>query len=141
MIILNTITCKFLIHTYLYNMKTVKNEYYMKVIIIPYFVDTVADKSDKIEFDESHIGKYCIVQYDGKPYPGLIQAVDENEVEVNAMRTVGDNRFYWPHPVQDVLWYSAENVLRIIPEPQKVGSRHMQIQKHIWDEIKEQLCL
>lgn len=31
-------------------------------------------------FDETMKGTYCVVTYDGKPYPGIVQDVDDTEV-------------------------------------------------------------
>ena len=86
------------------------------------------------------VWKFCVVTYDNKPYPGIVQDIDDAEVEVNVMHSVGPNRFFWPL-IQDVLWYHQENFVTLIPEPVKVGSRHLQIEPSIWEEIKVHLNL
>ncbi|XP_069136746.1 uncharacterized protein [Argopecten irradians] len=42
--------------------------------------------------------KYCVMRYDGRPYPRIILDVDEEEeeVEVKVMHCVGVNRFFGP---------------------------------------------
>lgn len=52
-------------------------------------------------FDESFKGQFCVVTYDGKPYPGIVQEVDDSEISVNVMHSVGLNKFFWPR-AQDV---------------------------------------
>ncbi|WAR19055.1 hypothetical protein MAR_000893 [Mya arenaria] len=66
---------------------------------------------DQIEdMDERLVGRYCIIDYDGLPYPGLILDVDEEGAEVSAMFRIGANRFYWPLE-EDRLWYGRENIV------------------------------
>ena len=59
------------------------------------------DVKSNTEFNDSLNGKHCVVTYDGRPFPGIIQDVDgnEHEVEVNVMHSVGDNRFFWPSAI------------------------------------------
>ena len=67
--------------------------------------------------------------YNGKPYPGLIEDVyvEGLEVSVQFMHRVGKpletSSFFWPRSVKDVCWYRMDDVLAIIPEPKKEG-RH-----------------
>ena len=46
------------------------------------------------EFDESLKGKYSVVTYDGLPYPGIINYVENGEIEVMVMYRVGDNNTF-----------------------------------------------
>ena len=45
------------------------------------------------------LGQYVLVQYEEKPYPGIVVDVDESEVHVESMHRVGrsleDCSFYW----------------------------------------------
>lgn len=93
-----------------------------------------------VALDEALQGKHCVVQYDGKPYPGIIQGIDDQELEVNVMHSVGENRFFWPR-MQDVLWYSTANLITLISPPAKIGSRHHQIETVMWERIKKHLDL
>ena len=98
--------------------------------------------------DATAVGKYCIVTYDGKPYPGRILSFDENDVEVDCMHSVpnrfelASNVFYWPKPIKDICFYSSENVVALIPEPCQVSdrgraSRHFCVDASIWEEMKQ----
>lgn len=49
------------------------------------------------------IGKWCVVNYDGLPYPGIVHDVDEGELEVKVMHKVGNNRYFWPDR-DDIVW-------------------------------------
>ncbi|CAC5383317.1 unnamed protein product [Mytilus coruscus] len=88
--------------------------------------------------DQSVIGKWCIVTYDNKPYPGIIQDIDANECEVEVMHRIGENRFYWPM-VQDIVWYHHSNFVTLIDSPTKVGSRHYEVDKKVWKRVKDDL--
>ena len=90
------------------------------------------------EFDESLKGKYCVLTYDGLPYPGIINYVDDGEIEVMVMHRVGDNRYFWPLR-DDCLWYSRENFVTVIPVPNLVAKRHHEIEKQIYNIIKDKL--
>ncbi|XP_053375375.1 uncharacterized protein LOC128547264 [Mercenaria mercenaria] len=46
-----------------------------------------------LDIDNSHIGQYCVVSYDGRPYPGIIQDVDTTDFELNVVHFVGENLF------------------------------------------------
>ena len=63
--------------------------------------------------NEALISRYCVVLYDNKPYPGIIQDVGEDEVEVKAMHSIGRNRFFWPM-LYDVLWYSQSQIVTLL---------------------------
>ena len=49
------------------------------------------------------VGQYCCD--DGKAYPGIISNIDESDVEVQCMLSVGENRFFWPDKRGDICWY------------------------------------
>jgi hypothetical protein len=78
---------------------------------------------EQVEIEPDLMKKFVIVQYDSKFYPGLVTDIDENDVQIKCMHKIGDNRFFWPHR-DDVCWYAASEVKAVIPEPQKVTSRH-----------------
>lgn len=84
------------------------------------------------------IGKWCIVQYDGCLYPGIIQDVDtEGCAFVKTMNCIGrtsSNRFFWPS-TDDVLWYQPQDVLGLVPEPQPVTKRHMMLPVNVWEKL------
>ena len=92
-----------------------------------------------VVYSEELLGKWCIVKYDQKPFPGMIQDLDETDVFVQCMHRVGHNRFFWPEPIQDTCWYPYTDVLRIVEPPKKVGTRHWQVEPVVWDEIIKSL--
>ena len=80
------------------------------------------------------VGKWCALLYDGRIYPGIIQEVNETPCQVKCMHRVGKNNFFWPLR-DDILWYPFEDMLTIIPPPEKVNSRHVAIATEIWDTL------
>ena len=84
------------------------------------------------------IGKFCLVRYEGAAYPGKVLDIDELDVKVKCMCRVGSNRFYWPS-MDDILWYSHEDILCAIPPPQNVTARHVEVDKDIWNKIQNTL--
>ena len=87
--------------------------------------------------DHSLIGKYCIIRYDNGAYPGKIEDLDDTDVQVRCMHKAGQNRFYWCTTVPYICWYSYKDVLSLIDEPSKVGSRHVQVDPAMWDLIMQ----
>ena len=94
------------------------------------------------------IGRFCVVRYDNKPYPGRILEVGEADVTVECMHHIGgkgdSNRFFWPQKIKDICEYTFENVLSLIPEPQKIGDHgrtysHFRVLPEIWTKV-EQIC-
>lgn len=85
--------------------------------------------------------------YQANTYPGIVTDIDDMDIEVKCMNSVGVNRFYWPqfrddvcwYTIDDVCWYTIDEVLFLIPEPEKVGSRHVQGQPHPWTLIQQYL--
>ena len=87
------------------------------------------------DVNEELIGKWCVVLYDNDPYPGIIQDVDtESCALVKTMHSVGANRFYWPMK-DDVIWYTQESVVGLVPEPKPVTARHMKLMDSVWKEL------
>ena len=84
------------------------------------------------------IGKYCIVVYDNRPYPGTILSIEEDDIEVKCMHKVGKNRFFWPSPREDITWYKDDQVLCLIPEPKQFNRRSFMVDSTIWNIIEEQ---
>lgn len=84
--------------------------------------------------DPDMIGQWCVVEYDGLPFPGVILDVDQEEIEVKVLHKVGANRYFWSL-IDDVLWYKYSQVVTLIPEPTHVTKRHLQFRPDIWAEI------
>ncbi|KAK2892368.1 hypothetical protein Q8A67_012356 [Cirrhinus molitorella] len=89
--------------------------------------------------EQHHSGQWCVVQYDDDPYPGIILQVEENNVKVKCMHRNGVNKFFWPTPRDDVNWYSDDQIMCLIPEPQALNKRSVQIDKRFWEFIMSQL--
>lgn len=84
------------------------------------------------------IGQWCVVTYEETIYPDTIQEITETHVQVKCMSKIGraENRFFWSLR-DDVLWYLFEDVLRIIPPPKPVNSRHVEIDQDIWSNLSK----
>lgn len=58
--------------------------------------------------EESLVGNYVVVEYDGIPYPGIILGVDENEldVKVSLISSSGPNTCHFgpPYHTSDVTY-------------------------------------
>ncbi|WAR19946.1 hypothetical protein MAR_001784 [Mya arenaria] len=95
----------------------------------------------KEDMDERLIGRYCIIDYDGLPYPGLILDIDEEGAEVSAMCRIGANRFFWPL-IEDRLWYGKEKIVALLEtEPELVTNRHRKLDDSMWKHICDKLGL
>jgi len=90
---------------------------------------------------DDHVGQYCVVLYDEKPYPGMILDAESGEIKVKCMASLGRNRFIWPTPRDDINWYGGDQVLSMIPEPVEHGTRrkYFAINNEIWDGIEKKL--
>ena len=89
---------------------------------------------EEIQWGPEAIDQLCVVKYDGNLYPGIIKATDELEAQVKCVHRAGENKFFWP-VVDDLIWYTFENVIAFIPLPQPVSSRHLGVQKDIWAKL------
>lgn len=120
--------------------------YIFACIYCQYLVDidnTVVDLLISLgEPDERHVNKWCIVLYDGVPYPGVIVDVDNIDwgIEVKVMHRIGRNRFFWP-TIEDRCWYTESNFVTLINEPHSIGSRHVQVDAAVWACIEKKLNL
>ena len=75
------------------------------------------------------------------PYPGEIQDVQDNEIEVKVMHKIGKNRYFWPM-MDDILYYTQDKLVTLLDsEPQLVTKRHRQICPKVWDEIEKYMNL
>ncbi|WAR22315.1 hypothetical protein MAR_016289 [Mya arenaria] len=74
--------------------------------------------------DESLIGQFCMVLYDGIPYPGKVLDVDESDLHVQVMHKIDiSGPFYQIFAV-------------LSTEPQPVTKRHMKIDDKLFDAIE-----
>ena len=105
----------------------------------PYFGLLTLGSDSETSLDNL-LNKFVIVNYDNTPYPGEVLDIDQadGDVQVKCMHNIGRNRFFWPVR-HDVCWYKYDDILAIIPEPQKVTARHHQVDPKIWEETVTQL--
>ena len=95
--------------------------------------------------DTQLIGQFCVVKYNGKPYPGKILAVDETHVTVSCMHGMGtkydSNRFFWPNKLPDICMYPFADIMSFIPEPERLSNHgptynHFRVNPALWDHIQ-----
>ena len=82
-----------------------------------------------------HIGEWC----DNEAYPGFIMDAEGHSVKVKCMHRNGINKFPWPSPGEDICWYYDWHILCLIPEPQALNKRSVQIEVSAWKYVEEQL--
>ena len=92
------------------------------------YADAAAGLTDEVT---QLLNKWVLVNYDGVVYPGIVQSVEETDVEVKCMSRIGKNRYFWPQ-IEDKIWYIHDDILSTIPQPEKVGSRHVKLAENIW---------
>ncbi|KAL7392517.1 hypothetical protein ABVT39_025857 [Epinephelus coioides] len=77
---------------------------------------------------KENIGLWCIVTYDGEPYPGIILEV-EDVLRVKCMHKNGTNKFYWSSPRDDIHWYPDDQIVCLMREPQPLNKRSVQLER------------
>ncbi|CAB1433774.1 unnamed protein product [Pleuronectes platessa] len=55
----------------------------------------------------------------------------ESAFEVKVMHNIGRNLFYWPR-IEDNIWYTVDKVVTLIPPPENVTQRHVQITPRVF---------
>jgi hypothetical protein len=50
------------------------------------------------------------------------------------MSRIGWNSFFWPAR-HDIIWYSYDSDLTLIPQPSMVTHRHIEIDQNYWSAI------
>jgi len=103
-----------------------------------------------IAHDDSHLlGKYCIIRYNNKPYPGKILEINETDVTVECMHCIGtkydSNRFFWPEKVKDICMYAYEDILTLIPSPERISDhgrsyKHFRVNSSLWHKVQTLLA-
>ncbi|WAR26590.1 hypothetical protein MAR_012294 [Mya arenaria] len=100
-------------------------------VLFPEYVE------QKEDMDERLVGRYCIIDYDGLPYPGLILDIDEEGAEVSAMCRIGAHRFFWPL-IEDRLWYGKEKIVALLEtEPELVTKRHRKLDEYVEAHLRQ----
>ena len=70
-----------------------------------------------------HEGDWCLVKYDEKYYPGIIEQHRNANYLVSVMvSTANRNLWKWPNP-PDCVWYTRQNVVTKLQPPEPVSSR------------------
>lgn len=82
-------------------------------------------------------GDFIAVSYDERQYPGKVLEVDEkeNRVRVSHMIPSGIKAWRWPQK-EDVLWYSNEEIIKIIKPPKAQNNRGLYSVPEVQHEFK-----
>lgn len=54
------------------------------------------------------------------------------------MCSAGRNKFFWPL-IEDKIWYTQDKVITLISSPEKLNSRHVQINPAVFEAVFEKL--
>ena len=74
-------------------------------------------------YSEDLQGRWCVVTYDGTPYPGIIEDADEESMLVCVMLSIGVNTGRYFHPTRkDAIWHAYDKIISLIPESSPVTS-------------------
>ncbi|WAR20726.1 hypothetical protein MAR_014700 [Mya arenaria] len=92
------------------------------------------------EFSVEAVKKWVVGEYDGLPYPGIVQNVDHESVEVKVMHSIGKNRYCWPAR-DDIFKYDFHDVVTEFEGMESVTGRHMQLPFNVWDKVCKKLDL
>ena len=101
----------------------------------------VSQFSDSTDVDtDQYLGKYVLVNFNGRPYPGFVEDVEGSEVKINCMHQLGkmskNNCFFWPRKLTDVSWYDYSDIICVIPEPIPTeNSRHFRVDQSTWKMV------
>lgn len=87
---------------------------------------------------KENIGQWCIVNYDGEPYPGIILEV-EDDVKVKCMHKNGTKKFSWPSPCEGITWYRDDQIVCLMKEPQPLNKGSVQLETTVWDFLEKHL--
>ncbi|CAC5422422.1 unnamed protein product [Mytilus coruscus] len=99
------------------------------------------DNGDNPGGNRQNYLNYVLVDYDKKPYPGIVTDCDETKVFESCMHrteNLENPSFYWPLAVRDECWYDMENVLGSIPEPKLVGQKYI-VDASLWKQALEMI--
>ena len=73
------------------------------------------------------------MEYDSKSYVGKILAQDDESVEIQELRSVGNNTFVESGCDEQTLWYSYDKLIAIIPAPIHKSKRQLSMDTAIWN--------
>jgi len=102
---------------------------------------SVDDRTLDQELNQSLLGKFCMIKYDIKAYPGKILKVDldDDDALIQCMAKVGENCYFWP-VCQDIAWYMRQDILALINEPTPTGSgRHCEVDPVVYQRVLQKL--
>jgi len=91
--------------------------------------------TDGLDFSTDLLGCWVVVEYDNLPYPGIVQDISEAHVSVKVMHNIGKKRYFCPAR-DDIFEYSFDEVVLQFEDMERVTSRHMQIPKHVWEQVE-----
>ncbi|KAH3742268.1 hypothetical protein DPMN_049005 [Dreissena polymorpha] len=100
-------------------------------IPVPSLASVPSNTLHEIDFSSDLVGCWVVVNYDEKPYPGIVQDISHDQVSVKVMHCIGKNRYFWPAR-EDVFGYCYDEVVLQFAGMESVTSRHMQMPLHTW---------
>ena len=86
------------------------------------------------------LGQYCVVIYNGHPFPGIIRKCDQEAAQVECLLKAGKNRWYFNEKIKDTCWYTHDKIIGLIPAHTDIGSRHKQVDNNLWDKVVCMIC-
>ena len=86
--------------------------------------DSDNDKSNDNEVKnfEINLGDWVLVSYEDDVFPGEVIAVLDNDFQVNVMHKSGNSFWKWPAQ-EDNIFYTRENIVRNLDQPEVAGTR------------------
>ena len=98
---------------------------------------TAGDPSSSTEIplkEQDLVNKWCIVEYDSRPYVGKILSQEDDSVEVHELRRVGENKFVETDNDQLTLWYDYDKVIALIEAPVHKSKRQLSLDVATWNK-------
>ncbi|KAM3833952.1 nephrocystin-1 [Diretmus argenteus] len=78
----------------------------------------------------------CMMELSVQLMISLKTLLENGSLEVKVMHNIGRNRFFWPQK-EDKIWYTLDNIVTLIPPPEKVTERHDQISPRLDNLVKD----
>lgn len=69
---------------------------------------------------------------------GIITKVEDGTIEVNCLRKKGINKYFWPSPRKDIIWFGDNQALCPTEVP-KTLKRYLQLDPVTWNLNEEQI--
>ena len=80
------------------------------------------------------VGDWCVVQYDGKQFPGQVMSIVGRDYEVSIMYRCG-KYFKWPFPAEDKIFYEPTAIVKKLQGPPRT-----ELYRYIWSAHFVRIC-